>query len=181
MIDHSEIIDLATRLLRTPCPSDNRSTYPWLLAAAVLKMTRQLAEATRQQDALAKAFTRLVGEVVQFKRDDLGELPADHPHVLDPIIERARAVLPPCAEPSEPAGIANPPDSWWCRCGCNNRSNQVDCYSCGTPRSECEVVPIEDVGRAIAALTACEHPLPGQGHNATAAAEPASDGGEEKT
>ncbi len=50
--------------------------------------------------------------------------------------------------------IKNPPDVWRCYCGCLNGRKQVDCYSCGSPRIEGEVVPIEDVGQAIAAAAA---------------------------
>ena len=32
--------------------------------------------------------------------------------------------------------IVNPPYAWKCCCGCNNRPPQVDCYSCGKPRTE---------------------------------------------
>ena len=47
-------------------------------------------------------------------------------------------------------------EAWHCRCGCNNQSKQVDCYSCGKPRTEGEVVTMEDVGRAMGAITAAE-------------------------
>lgn len=33
-------------------------------------------------------------------------------------------------------GIVHRREAWQCSCGCNNKANQVDCYSCGKPKTE---------------------------------------------